>query len=94
MNKKPVVVTTEWRGVFFGYVKDESEKPTRLVLENARMCVYWSEQTKGVLGLASKGPNNSCRIGNRVPEAEIWKVTGIFECTPEAVEAWESEPWK
>lgn len=93
-DKRPVVITTEWRGVFFGYMKDESEKPNRIILENARLCVYWSTQTRGVLGLAANGPNEDCRIGPRVPSAEIWKVTGIFDCTPEATEQWELGPWK
>ena len=91
---KPVIVTTEFRGVFFGYVEDESTAPKKINLTNARNCVYWSSESKGVLGLAAKGPNANCRIGPKVPAATIWKVTGIFECTPEATEAWESAPWK
>lgn len=94
MNAKPVVVTTEHRGVFFGYVVDDSNVPTSIKLKDVRNCVYWNEQTKGVLGLAATGPNKNSRIGPKVPEATIWKLTGIWDCTPEATEAWESEPWK
>ena len=92
--KRPVVVTTEHRGVFFGYVKDDSELPQKITLSQARMCVYWSSDTKGVLGLAATGPTKSCRVGLAVPKFEAWKITGVIECTPEATEAWESGPWK
>lgn len=90
---KAVLVTTEFRGVFFGYVEDESTAPEKIILKDARCCVYWSSQTKGVLGLASVGPNKRCRIGPKVPAATIWKVTAVFECTDVAVSAWEGEPW-
>ncbi len=93
-TKKPVIVTTEHRGVFFGYVENDSELPISVELSGVRNCVYWSQQTKGVLGLAAKGPNSDCRIGPKIPDAKIWKVTGVFACTPEATEAWEQGPWK
>ena len=94
MNAKPVVVTTEHRGVFFGYVVDDTNAPTSIKLKDVRNCVYWSQQTKGVLGLAAAGPSKDSRIGPKVPEADLWKITGVFACSPEATEAWESEPWK
>lgn len=90
---KAVVVTTEWRGVFFGYLESDAKYPARLVLTDARNCVYWGSSSKGVLGLAAKGPDKSSRIGPKIPRADLVKLTGIFECTPEAVAAWESEPW-
>lgn len=93
-NKKAVVVTTEFRGVFFGYVQNDSEAPTRIELINARNCVYWSAQTKGVLGLAATGPNKECRIGPKVPEITLWKITGIFTCSPDAIAQWEEGMWK
>jgi hypothetical protein len=94
MNQKPVIVTTEHRGVFFGYIENDAKLPTEITLNGVRNCVYWSGQTKGVLGLAAQGPNKECRIGPKVPSATLWKVTGVFDCTPVATEAWESEPWK
>jgi len=88
-----VVVTTEHRGVFFGYVEDDTALPDKITLTDARMCVYWSEQVKGVLGLAATGPNDKCRIGTKVPRFTAWKITSVSECTPEAIEAWEQAPW-
>ena len=91
---KPVVVTTEFRGVFFGYCEDESTTPERIVLKDARNCVYWDSATKGVLGLASVGPIGSSRVGPKIPSLTAWKVTAVLEATPEAVEKWEQAPWK
>lgn len=93
-NKKAVVITTENRGVFFGYVEDDSELPQRITLSEARMCVYWDEGTKGVLGLASQGPTDRCRISDSVPELEAWGVTGRMLCSSQAIEAWERGPWR
>lgn len=94
MNKKPVVITTEHRGVFFGYVEDDSNSPSEITLSNCRMCVYWSVETKGVLGLASNGPKEGCKITHSVPQMKAYKVTAILDCTPEAAEAWEKSLWK
>lgn len=94
MDKRPVVVTTEFRGVFFGYVENDSEAPAKIELSDSRMCVYWSQQTRGVLGLAAQGPNSDSRVGPKVPKITLWKITGIFDCTPEAAEKWELGRWK
>jgi len=94
MNKKPVLITTEYRGVFFGYVEDDSNLPQQITLTDARICVSWSQATKGVLGLADKGPNDDCRIGGSVPKLTVWKITSVTDCTPEATEKWEQGPWK
>lgn len=86
----PVVVTTEYRGVFFGYVEESGKTMT---LYEARMCVYWSAEVKGVLGLAVTGPNKNCRIGPAVKKLELQKVTAVAEATPQAEEAWLKGFW-
>ncbi len=85
---KPVLVTTEFRGVFFGYLK--SRDGTSAILTNARNCIYWSATTGGFGGLAAVGPQNGSRIGARIPAIELLKVTSIADCAPAAVEAWEA----
>lgn len=91
---KAVLVTTEYRGVFFGYLdENESDLPTKAVLRDTRCCVYWAKSVRGVLGLAAKGPNKECRVGFSVSRGEVWKVTGVFECSSEAVKAWEEGSW-
>lgn len=92
-SSRAVVVTTEVRGVFFGYLNGKQSGDT-LTLSNARMCIYWSSDMRGVLGLASIGPSNSCKISPAVPSITLNKVTSIMEATPEAISKWENAPWQ
>ena len=85
-----VVVTTEHRGVFFGYA---TESGVTMTLKEARMCLYWSADVKGVLGLAVTGPNKSCRVGPAVTSLLLEKVTSVAETTPKAEEAWLKGFW-
>ena len=91
-NKKEraVVVTTEHRGVFFGYAIDVDGEIIKL--RAARNCIYWSADVRGFMGLAATGPNKNCKIG---PSADISlrKITSVMECTSEATTAWENAPW-
>lgn len=92
---KPVVVTTALKGVFFGYLPRNAQPDLsgEITLAEARMAVYWSEGMKGVLGLASIGPDKSCRIGPAVPMLTLNKVTAVAECTAEATAKWEKGLW-
>lgn len=89
-DARPVLVTTEHRGVFFGYEEVRGENTIKL--KRARNCLYWSADTKGFLGLAATGPTSGCRIGPAA-DVELFKVTSISDVTPEAVKAWERAPW-
>ena len=89
----PVLVTTEFRGVFFGDLESYDEEKRFAVLKNARNCVLWSADVKGVFGLAVTGPTSGCRIGPRMKGIRLEKVTAIINATEEAVTAWEAEPW-
>lgn len=89
-----VVVTTAHRGVFFGRVSDDHDRSLPTVhLKRARMCIHWSADLKGILGLASQGPSKSCRIGPEVPSITLREVTSIMDVTLEAEAAWEKQPW-
>ena len=90
-KRKAVLVTTEFRGVFFGFVKDDSKAPEEITLTNARNCIYWASSVGGFLGLASKGPDGNCRIGSQVEELTLYKVTSIAPVSDEAVKAWEAK---
>lgn len=87
----PLLVTTEHRGVFFGYGQVTIENVIRLV--NARMITYWSSAMKGLPGLAAIGPDSSCKVGLAAPAITLQKVTSIMEVSPEAVEKFEKGPW-
>ncbi len=86
---RPVLVTTEYRGVFYGYAEDTSGDT--IILKNARNCIYWSPETGGFMGLASRGPADGSRIGAKVDLIELRKVTSVTEMTDAAVAAWERE---
>lgn len=87
----PVLVTTAHRGVFFGYTSDPNAEV--IALRAARLCVYWSAEVRGFMGLAASGPTAQCRIG---PPADIKlrNITAVADVTPAAVKAWEAAPWR
>lgn len=89
-KERPVVVTTQHRGVFFGYAADVDGAIIKL--RAARNCLYWPTENKGFMGLAAIGPVKGARIG---PAADIAlrDITSVIECTPDAVTAWEAAPW-
>ena len=88
--ERAVLVTTEHRGVFFGYATDTSGDV--ISLRAARNCIYWPSSNKGFLGLASEGPHKGARVGPAA-DIELRKITAVAACTPEAVTAWEAAPW-
>ena len=87
---KPVLVTTEFRGIFFGYAKDMKKLPAEITLKNARNCLYWSSECNGFLGLASDGPNKECKIGAKVPKLTIYKITSVSPTTKKAAKKWDA----
>lgn len=82
---RPVVVTTAHRGVFFGYATDTDGET--ISLKQSRLCIYWTADLRGFMGLAAMGPGSGCKIG---PAADITlrSVTSVMEVTPEAEKRW------
>ena len=91
-NEQPLVVTTAHRGVFFGY-GNPAISGQSIRLERARMCVYWSADVKGVVGLAANGPTTRCKISPAAPAIILEGVTAIMEVSGAAAKQWEAEPW-
>ena len=89
-KERAVLVTTVHKGVFFGYAT-ETEGPT-INLRAARLCVYWTSDLRGFMGLATAGPSRSCRIGPAA-NIQVRDITSVVEVTPEAVTKWEAAPW-
>jgi hypothetical protein len=83
---RPVIVCTEFRGVFYGYAHDTSGD--RIALKRARMAIRFGT-TRGVMELAETGPTSQSKISARAPEIEVRKVTAVFNVTPEAAAKWE-----
>lgn len=85
---RPVVVTTEFRGVFYGWAKDTSGDS--ITLTNARNCIYWPSANGGFGGLASEGPAEGARIGARIEKIDLRKITSVAEVSAAAAAKWES----
>lgn len=89
-NQRAVLVTTAHRGVFFGYASNTDGDTIQL--KRARMCVYWTADLRGFMGLASSGPGKGCKIGPAV-DMEVRNITSVSEVSAEAVEKWEKGQW-
>ena len=89
-KERSVLVTTAHRGVFFGYATETDGEIVKLT--RARLCLYWSADVKGFMGLAANGPTKTCRIG---PPADIdlRAITAVVAVTPKAEVAWNKAPW-
>jgi hypothetical protein len=57
------------------------------------MCVYWSSDIHGILGLAAQGPTRSCRVTPIAPKLELNGVTAVMGATEAATKAWRQQPW-
>lgn len=91
----PVLITTDKdkRGVFFGYIDPQDADKDTMRVTDVQMCVYWSADVHGVLGLAATGPIKGCRITKPAKAGVIKGVTMVAECSEEAVKAWKKTPW-
>ena len=88
--ERAVLVTTEHRGVFFGYAADTDGEVIHL--RAARNCIYWSAENRGFLGLASHGPTKDAKVGPAA-DLQLRKITSVAEVTEEAIKRWEAAPW-
>lgn len=85
-----VLVTTAHRGVFAGFATWTDGETVKL--RAARLCLYWSADVKGFMGLAAIGPTASCRIGPPA-DIELRAITAVADVTDAARAAWEAAPW-
>lgn len=93
-EQQAVLVTTEHRGVFFGFLADTADRAGRTIeLTQAQMCVHWSSDVQGVLGLAATGPTRSCKVTRPAPRLTLQQVTAVADVTDEAVKLWLGRPW-
>lgn len=89
VKERPVLICTEYRGVFFGYADDTSGDVVQL--NRARNIRYWPTACCGFMGLATKGPLSGSKVGP-AGDIQLRKVTAVVECTPEAVALFEAHP--
>ncbi len=92
--KRHYVVCCEPKVVISGWATPDEMKKKRPTLTDVRMCVYWTREVGGPMGLAAIGPDSNCRITKAAP---TWKIKstieGFGECTEAASKAWRLEPW-
>lgn len=89
---RPVLVTTQHRGVFAGLVPDDADMNARTMrLELARCAIYWSTK-RGVAELAETGPNSESCIGAPATIEALHDITAVWAIEPEAWEAWCAAP--
>lgn len=88
---KAVIVTTQFRGVFFGFLesKKDDKSPASISLKNARNVIYWSSDVQGFMGLSAYGPTKGCKIGAKVDEIELYAITSVTPVSEKALEVWE-----
>lgn len=85
---RPVLVTTEFRGVFVGVLSSEQDLNSRTVtLKAARMVIYWGT-TEGLFELCERGPTHKSKISSYADIPALHQVTGVFDIAPAAWERW------
>lgn len=88
-NGKHVLVTTEYRGVFFGELASETDNGRTVVLNNVRCAIRFGTKG-GFMELAQDGPTSNSKIGTEAPSVKLYGVTSIVACTEKAVKTWKS----
>lgn len=90
---RAVLVTTEHRGVFYGFLVGEVAK-AKVTLRAMRNITYWSEDVHSFVGLAATGPTKNCRISRPAgEESTVFDVTSVVAVTSEAAKRFEEAPW-
>lgn len=82
------MVTTTYKGVFFGYATDT--RGETISLSRSRMAIYWGT-TRGISELAETGPTPRSRISARA-DVEVRAINAVFAVTEAAARAWEAAP--
>lgn len=87
---KPILVTTQHRGVFAGLVPDDQDLAARtMALKDARMAIYWGTE-RGLMQLCETGPTGKSRISAPADIPVLHDITAIFDITPEAWAKWQA----
>lgn len=87
---KPVLITTEYRGVFAGLIPDDADLSARsMSLKAAKMAIYWGT-TRGVMQLAASGPTSDSKISLPADIPMLHGITAVFDITPQAWAKWEA----
>lgn len=81
MATRKAIVTTKYRGVFYGDVV--ARDGHTVDMDNCIMVIYWGTE-KGLFQLAEYGPSTGSRLSSVCPSCTLLDITGVFDVTPEA----------
>ncbi len=85
---KPVLITTQHRGVFAGLIPDDQDLAAKAMpLQGARMAIYWGT-TKGLMELCETGPTSKSKISAPAEIPMLHDITAIFAISDKAWEKW------
>lgn len=89
---KSILICTQYKGVFYGEVPADTDLTPKMLtdIKNARMVFNWRNE-KGVMGLASDGPDDRCKWGEPADIEVLHDITAIFNVTDKAKSAWNRE---
>lgn len=90
-NERAVLITTSYKGIFFGFATDTSGETIKL--RAARLCVYFVADLHGFMGLAAFGPRKGCRIGPPA-DIELRGITSVTEVSSEVAAKFELGMWE
>lgn len=87
-NLRPVLITTEYRGVFAGLIPADQDLTTRsMPLKAAKMAIYWGT-SRGLMELCDSGPTASSRISAPADIPMLHGITAVFDIKPDAWGKW------
>lgn len=89
----PCIITTDKRGVFMGYINPAQRLDTTITAKDVRMVVYWSQDVRGLFGLAANGPSKGCKVTAAAPGCVLHGVTAVLDISAKAEKAFAGEPW-
>jgi hypothetical protein len=87
-----VVVLTQGNAIYCGWTTEPQAEVMQL--RAARQAVYYSADTKGVLGLAANGPGKDSRIGPPADIPALRNISQVILCSPSAIRVWEEAKWR
>ncbi len=87
-----VVVTTANRGIFIGQT-DAPVGAETVVLKDGRNVFYFTAETGGFVGIASKGLFRGAKVGPAAERLELRNITAVLDASREAVETWSKIGW-
>lgn len=87
---RPVLITTEYRGVFAGLIPADQDLTARsMPLKAAKMAIQWGTK-RGLMELCDSGPTPNSRISSPADIPALHGITAVFDITPEAWKKWQA----